>query len=338
MTIVHERVAAAHAGHMGQVLRANRAMSAGIVLPFGSDKLFPEEVKLLEEARSESDALLDAQTERYRQSFLPGGCNVRYPGGAVVRKSFSKADIEIPPIPAPGSSGYERALRKAVLTPLYKSIRERLSEAAGATQAYAALADAPMPDLHDLDRRVVAKYFRRLSTWHRAKIIKTFREALGIDVSILLKEGPIRMALHDRVRENVLLIQSVPRRLRGELQTSFLSWMRENPFDRAALSKILLERYGVAGSRMQLIARDQTTKAIGAFTQLRQEQIGVTHYRWSASDDERVRPTHQANDRDVFAWEHPPALTGHPGEDINCRCVAVAIVQSSTFDPAVDLG
>ena len=333
MTIVHEKVGDAHAAHVKRLWVGDRLKRAELeevpihlTLPAGA---LIHRKQLIADA-GPPDFVLAHMAAQVRSQWLPGGANVR--------KAFRKANIEVPPVHPPSGQVYERMLRKEILNPLYKSIRERLSEAAGATQAYAAVVEAPMPDLHDLDRRVVGKYFRRLSKRHRLQIIKTFREALGIDVSILLEEGPIRMELEERIRENVRLINSIPRRLQGELQESFLAEFRTGAFDRQALEKMLRERYSVAGYRVRFLSRDQTNKSIGAFTHIRQTQLGITHYRWSASDDERVRPTHQANDRDVFAWNDPPALTGAPGHDYNCRCVAVAIVPTSTFDPLIDLG
>ncbi|MDD0884230.1 phage head morphogenesis protein, partial [Xylella fastidiosa subsp. multiplex] len=34
------------------------------------------------------------------------------------------------------------------------------------------------------------------------------------------------------------------------------------------------------------------------------------------------REDHAAHDGTVFRWSDPPA-TGHPGQDYNCRCVAI---------------
>ena len=42
-------------------------------------------------------------------------------------------------------------------------------------------------------------------------------------------------------------------------------------------------------------------------------------------DRNRVRPTHVANSGIVFAWDAPPA-NGHPGEDIQRQCVAIAVI------------
>ena len=45
-----------------------------------------------------------------------------------------------------------------------------------------------------------------------------------------------------------------------------------------------------------------------------------THYIWRTKRDNKVRPSHAANEGKVFSWDNPPP-TGHPRDDYNCRCV-----------------
>ena len=47
----------------------------------------------------------------------------------------------------------------------------------------------------------------------------------------------------------------------------------------------------------------------------------TTHYVWRTRADEDVRPSHAANDGQIFAWDNPPS-TGNPGSDFGCRCTA----------------
>ena len=54
--------------------------------------------------------------------------------------------------------------------------------------------------------------------------------------------------------------------------------------------------------------------------------MGISEYRWGTAGDERVRETHEANDGKVFRWDTPPAETGHPGNDVQCRCTARPII------------
>ena len=81
----------------------------------------------------------------------------------------------------------------------------------------------------------------------------------------------------------------------------------------------------ITRSRANLIARDQTAKMNSAFNEDRQTSVGITQYQWQTAGDERVRPTHADNDGQIFDWDSPPEVTGHPGHDINCRCVALAM-------------
>lgn len=90
----------------------------------------------------------------------------------------------------------------------------------------------------------------------------------------------------------------------------------------------LVERGNVAESRAELIARDQTLKLNGQIAQQRMARAGITKYTWSTSGDERVRPEHAALEGQVFSWDSPPP-PGHPGQDFQCRCVAVPVVEEA---------
>lgn len=57
----------------------------------------------------------------------------------------------------------------------------------------------------------------------------------------------------------------------------------------------------------------------------------TTHYIWRTRGDDKVRPSHAANNGRVFSWNDPPE-TGHPGEDYGCPCTAEPLL------PSVDVG
>lgn len=78
----------------------------------------------------------------------------------------------------------------------------------------------------------------------------------------------------------------------------------------------------VTKGRAKLIARDQVSSLNAEITKIRQKDAGLNKYVWSTSLDERVRDEHANNEGRVFSWDDPPP-EGHPGEDINCRCVAL---------------
>jgi SPP1 gp7 family putative phage head morphogenesis protein len=92
------------------------------------------------------------------------------------------------------------------------------------------------------------------------------------------------------------------------------------------LKRLLRERAEVSESRAELIARDQTLKLNGQITATRQMRAGVERYVWSTSQDERVRDSHAELEGQTFSWTEPPEV-GHPGQDFQCRCVALPVVE-----------
>ena len=85
-----------------------------------------------------------------------------------------------------------------------------------------------------------------------------------------------------------------------------------------------------AEARAELIARDQTLKLNAGLTQTRMQAVGITRYTWSTSGDERVREAHaEVNGQEFdFATGAPVGSDGenlNPGEDFQCRCVALPV-------------
>jgi len=97
------------------------------------------------------------------------------------------------------------------------------------------------------------------------------------------------------------------------------------------LARRLQERMQIGERRAALIARDQTLKINAQLTSIRQQEAGVGRYIWSTSQDERVRDMHAELEGQIFSWDDPPVTneqgeTNHPGEDIQCRCVAIPVI------------
>lgn len=97
------------------------------------------------------------------------------------------------------------------------------------------------------------------------------------------------------------------------------------------VAKRLREETGASRSKAALIARDQVMKLNAAVTWERHTAAGITEYEWSTSGDERVRPSHARLDGRRFKYADPPVVdesgrTANPGEDYQCRCVAVPVI------------
>ncbi len=224
---------------------------------------------------------------------------------------------------------YDRNLRRLVLTPLMAQLRSGLSEASAASLALEII-DGVFRGWHTggLVEEEVAAHAARLSGYHKRRLIQTFRAALGVDIRPVLADSAIEPLMTAWRRENISLIRTIPERFHESLNRRVGETFAERPFDKQALSKVLNREYGVSGSNLRRLTRDQTSKAVGQLTQARHQQIGISEYTWRTAQDERVRPTHQVLDGTPQRWDSPPGV-GHPGYGILCRCVAIPLIKEA---------
>lgn len=181
----------------------------------------------------------------------------------------------------------------------------------------------------------IAELTRKLSIREWKKVVKS---TLGIELADDYYTGELFKSLMKKwIDDNVDLIKTIP--------DDSLSKMRELVFEgyrngtpTTYIVKEIQRVYGMDRRHAQLIARDQTAKLNGAITRRQQEDAGITEYIWSTSGDSRVREAHAALNNKRFKWNDPPvvdAKTGrrcHPGEDYQCRCVALAVFDFNTID------
>lgn len=162
------------------------------------------------------------------------------------------------------------------------------------------------------------------STWFN----KMFKRVLGIDVFV--NQPWLRDQLTAWTATNTDLIKNLKDKalhdIKFQVQNGFTQGLRHEE-----IAKNIMERVDVTKSRAKLIARDQTSKLNSQLNQLKQQQVGITHYTWQTAMDERVRPTHAIKQGNVYSWDNPPADTGNPGDDINCRCIALPVFDEKLF-------
>ncbi len=174
-------------------------------------------------------------------------------------------------------------------------------------------------------RRLARKYGVAVEEFNRRQIEKNLRRVLGIDV--FASEPWLEAQVRAFAVNNVNLIQSVPERIFTELEAGiFDRFSAGTRFE--SLAEFIGQRFQVAESNAARIARDQVGKLNGQLTGLRQTNLGVKEYIWETSKDERVRDSHREKQGQTFRWNDPPSDTGHPGEDINCRCWASPVFSS----------
>lgn len=147
------------------------------------------------------------------------------------------------------------------------------------------------------------------------------QQRTGIDFSGLMSDGALQEAVDEAVAANIALINSIPQQYIDKVEQAVMASLQAGTLN-ATLADDLLKIEGVTKSRAKLIARDQLGKINSRLSQIRQQSLGITHYFWSTSHDERVRDRHKRWDGDRIAWD-TPTIDGHPGQAIQCRCTAI---------------
>ncbi|MBA2057336.1 minor capsid protein [Psychrobacter cryohalolentis] len=143
----------------------------------------------------------------------------------------------------------------------------------------------------------------------------------GIDFSGLMSDEVLQEAVDEAVAANIALINSIPQQYLDRVEQAVMASLQAGTLN-TTLADELLKIEGVTKNRAKLIARDQLGKINSRLSQIRQQSLGITHYFWSTSHDERVRDRHNRWDGDRIAWD-TPTMDGHPGQPIQCRCTAI---------------
>lgn len=122
-------------------------------------------------------------------------------------------------------------------------------------------------------------------------------------------------------------------RLRKDIQENVFAGNRYE-----AMVDTIERSYGVTTSKAKFLARQETSLLMAKFKETRYTSVGIKEYKWrcvAGSKNHPVRPAHKRLDGKTFAWDDPPITTepdeparrNNPGQDYNCRCMAVPIVK-----------
>lgn len=168
-------------------------------------------------------------------------------------------------------------------------------------------------------------FVNRGNIQNQAEVSTNLKNQTGIDLSAYLRNSPnISERVNTLTAGNIQLIKSIRSQYLDKVQNAVMQAMVKGTLNKD-LSTQIKALGQTTEKRAMFIARDQSSKLNAALTQARHEDVGVTKYMWSTSGDERVRDSHAEKDGQIFEYANPPADTGHPGHDVNCRCVAIAV-------------
>ena len=241
---------------------------------------------------------------------------------------FEREGVGIPPLRST-EIRYARALRREVLDPFVELLNSRIAQAGRDYNAIRVAIRETRAETQFTDTAdgLARAELRRVEAYHKRRFTTSMRRLLGVRFNPLSGDQVARELVERAIGQNVELITSIPENLKRDLLADITRLAREAPFDEQQLTQVLRETYGKQGYPLRRLSRDQTNKLVGQLTQARQQAAGIRDYIWRTSQDERVRDTHVAKNGLRFAWNSPPPDTGHPGNDIQCRCVALPVVQ-----------
>ena len=198
------------------------------------------------------------------------------------------------------------------------------------------VADGIWEDIGDVFTRLAAKFGGIDDTAKRlaslavlkssqkvdASIASAVKNSLKIDIVGLLTKSVFGPVVERSTIVNVDLIKSIPEQFLKRVKQAVFDTVTRGERQETLVPK-LREISVLTENRAKLIARDQVSKMNAALNEARQVSLGIDGYIWSTANDERVREDHAAHEGKFFRWDEPPDDTGHPGEDIQCRCVAI---------------
>lgn len=91
------------------------------------------------------------------------------------------------------------------------------------------------------------------------------------------------------------------------------------------------KEFDIAHNKAKFIATQETRLLKAHLNEMRLREVGITHYKWVTSHDERVRDTHKDLNGKIFAFDTPPIVNKfgdrkNPSEDFGCRCQAIGVL------------
>lgn len=178
----------------------------------------------------------------------------------------------------------------------------------------------------DQNARIIAESFvGNTNTVNKARFYNSVEGIIGVDLSNTIRNEDLTDVLKSTTRSNVNLIKSIPEEYFKTLENIVFTEVTQGSTATSMISQIV-KLNGSTKNRARVIARDQTAKLNSALTQKRSENLGIEEYVWRTAGDGRVRELHRRNNGKTFRWDSPPKETGHPGHDIQCRCIAQPII------------
>lgn len=175
--------------------------------------------------------------------------------------------------------------------------------------------DVSQDEMDELSRQ----YATATSDLQRDELARQLRAAVGVEVPI--RDQRLGPAIDHFTATNVSLIRTIPERYFAQVEQVVLGGVGDG--DRwEDIAEEVEGRFKVSEAVAKVIARDQVGKFFANLNEVRQRNLGITHFYWMTGADEKVCPICYPLNGKRFAWADPPE-EGLPGEvHPQCGCSA----------------
>lgn len=177
-------------------------------------------------------------------------------------------------------------------------------------------------------KRLVESYLDKQDKANAQNLYNAIEKQIGISSKQLLAQEGLK------AQRNALLLESVEwmKRQRDDA----ISFYTANTLRVMAsggglteLSSVIREMKGKRVDQAKFNARNQINNFNTFLTKKRAENLGITQGIWITAGDERVRPSHAAQDGKTFDLDKGRFVNGRwllPGQDYNCRCTMYLVI------------
>ncbi|WP_022697914.1 phage head morphogenesis protein [Euryhalocaulis caribicus] len=171
----------------------------------------------------------------------------------------------------------------------------------------------------------VADWVQEVLRWHRGAWAARVASGVGVDVfpfvDLRTQDARIKAFL-ERITS---LIRDIDANARKDVaETIWRGLTQQTP--RRQMAKELAERLNIGRRRANLIAVDQSQKLAQELNRIRQEEAGITHYRWVHSGKQNYREAHKARNGKTYKMGEPRG--DEPGMAIYCGCTGAAVIEA----------
>jgi uncharacterized protein with gpF-like domain len=162
---------------------------------------------------------------------------------------------------------------------------------------------------------------------HRGKWVRSVLSATDVDLNTVLTAGDVNDTIEASLNWNVSLVRDVSEEVRRKIANAvFAGFQRRAPA--AEIAKEIADTIAMARGRARRIAADQTVKLGSRLNEARQEQAGLTHFKWRHSGKAHPRSWHLARNGHVFPWRGPGSIppADQAGIPPFCGCTAQGVI------------